>query len=72
MATWTCCVNGSISVCRFVRWNRSEFKINFYIYVHEIKMKTGGNKNTAKNTRKASNGQNKLNFIIRQQDAKEV
>lgn len=42
------------------------------MYVHEIKMKTGGNKNTAKNTRKDSNGQNKLNFIIRQQDAKEV
>lgn len=72
MATWTCCVNGSISVSRFVRWNRSEFKINFYIYVHEIKMKTGGNKNTAKKPRKVSNGQNKLNFIIRQQDAKEV
>lgn len=35
-------------------------------------MKTGGNKNTAKKPRKASNGQNKLNFIIRQQDAKEV
>lgn len=42
------------------------------MYVHEIKMKTGGNKNTAKKTRKVSNGQNKLNFIIRQQDAKEV
>lgn len=65
MTTWTCCVNGSISVSRFVRWNRSEFKINFYIYVHEIKMKTGGNKNTAKKKpRKASNGQNNASLIL--------
>lgn len=66
MATWTCCVNGLISVSRFVRWNRSEFKINFYIYVHEIKMKTGGNKNTAKKKkpRKASNGQNNASLTL--------
>lgn len=64
MTTWTCCVNGSISVSRFVRWNRSEFKINFYIYVHEIKMKTGGNKNTAKKTRKASNGINNASLTL--------
>lgn len=48
MIIWICCVNGLISVSCFVCWNRFEFKMNFYIYVYEIKMKIGGNKNIVK------------------------
>lgn len=42
MVIWICCVNGLISVCCFVCWNRFEFKIKFYINVNKINIEIGG------------------------------